>query len=420
MKKEGILIIFLLLLFSQPKKVLAQAVINEVLPNPAGEDSAGEWVEIYNTSETALDISGYKLKDADNHELIIGADYTDGGTLVAGKSWLLIKRNNHSTFSLNNTGSEEVSLWDNAGSPSKIDSFSYSDSDENKSWGRIPDGGSIHGDKLVPTPNGANVILPTATPQPTVTLTPAPTSIPPTVTPTLTSVPAPNSYSNIYISELMAYPEGGNEWVELYNNNDYEVDLFGWFLDDIAGGGKSPRMISGKVGRKSYKQYYLDDFFLNNDGDDVRLLNGSQTEKDKKTFTNSRKGKSWSKDSGGNWCETDPTPDAANPVCSSPTSTPVLTLTPTATEIPTVTPGFITTPAEEEILAEPTSKKVTNDAEVLGAKIIPTKGSDLKSEGNKFKISAGIFIFAGLMLLGLSGFYLFRENKNKKIVSDFL
>jgi hypothetical protein len=43
----------------------------------------------------------------------------------------------------------------------------------------------------------------------------------PTPSPTPTSTPTVNNYDNIFISEYLPYPESGNEWIELYNNNNF-------------------------------------------------------------------------------------------------------------------------------------------------------------------------------------------------------
>lgn len=192
-----------------------------------------------------------------------------------------------------------------------------------------------------PTPTSEPTLTPTSTPTPTE----VPATAVPTPTDTPTNTPAPNSYENIFVSEFMAWPESGNEWVELFNNNDSEVNLFGWYLDDITGGGKSPRPISGTISAKSYRQFFLDDFFLNNDGDDVRLLDGSQAEKDKKSFSSSTKGKSWSKDSSGDWCQMVPTPNSANSDCPNSAETPTLSPTPTLNLTLTPTPKTTLTPS---------------------------------------------------------------------------
>ncbi len=55
--------------------------------------------------------------------------------------------------------------------------------------------------------------------------------------------------SKVRINEvLMAPTSPANEWVELYNPTGQPVDVSGWYVDDVAGGGGSPKVIpSGTV-----------------------------------------------------------------------------------------------------------------------------------------------------------------------------
>ena len=243
---------------------------------------------------------------------------------------------------------------------------------------------------------------------PTLTPTPAPTP-----TPTPTSTPTPKDYSNIFISEFMAYPESGDEWVELYNNNDFEVDLYGWYIDDIAEGGSPPRQISGIISPKSQKQFSLNsNAYLNNGGDDVRLLNANQVEKDKVSFETTSKGKSWSKDKNGKWCQLDPSPNTPNPECpkeeDSPTSISTSTPTqkppsPTPTPKPTPTLKIVPTEANKsgEVLGEEEEATV-GEFYPLEATEEAKEVKEATSAGNKNsknKILGGIFIGAGLVAI---------------------
>lgn len=200
--------------------------------------------------------------------------------------------------------------------------------------------------------------------------TPEPSPSPtPTITPTPTPNPTPSStlsdYSNLFISEYLPYPDSGNEWIEIYNGNDSEVNLNGWFIDDVADSGSAPIDISGTIGGKIHKQFYLSDSFFNNNGDDVRLLNSSKTEKSKTSFSASTKAKSWSKDSVGNWCQTESTPNSENSSCPTPNPTPA-THSPTPSISPIAFPtlesrggtegGDIKETPSSQILGESTSK----------------------------------------------------------------
>jgi len=160
-----------------PSAVSAAPLINELLPDPSGNENTDEWVEIYNPDEISVDLAGYKLKDAAGHELVITADFCSGNTTVPAKGWLIVKRNNHADFSLNNSGAETVQFWPAAEANNPLDSFTYTDTTVDKSWGRVPDGGGIAAEKLDPTPGQANAPAPTptATPVPLQTPTPNPT-----------------------------------------------------------------------------------------------------------------------------------------------------------------------------------------------------------------------------------------------------
>jgi hypothetical protein len=192
-RKAPLIFLSFILFLSAASKTYAQIKINEVFPNPEGGsdvEKVEEWLELFNSSSEDIDVEGYKLKDAADHELIINSGHVDSTTVVPANGWLIIQRSGHLSFSLNN-GSETVSLSD-ADTDELIDTFSYEDSSEQKSWGRIPDGGTIHNELLDPTPGTANQPPPTPTPTPFPTPTPTPTPKPtPTPTPTPTKKPTP-------------------------------------------------------------------------------------------------------------------------------------------------------------------------------------------------------------------------------------
>ncbi len=112
--------------------------INEVLPDPIGSDSAplpqGEWIELYNTGETAIDAAGLKIKDKSENSVIISSSNTIETTLIYPRSYLVVYMNGNSM--LNNNGFEQVRLFR---SQTLIDEMSYSDSVRSYSWSKIDD-----------------------------------------------------------------------------------------------------------------------------------------------------------------------------------------------------------------------------------------------------------------------------------------
>lgn len=88
--------------------------ISELLPNPVGTDSnstipGGEWVELANTKNTSIDVSGWKLEDVVGQSLTISEsnsrDYSSGtavnSTVIPANGFLVVFRRT-SSFSLNN------------------------------------------------------------------------------------------------------------------------------------------------------------------------------------------------------------------------------------------------------------------------------------------------------------------------------
>lgn len=101
-----------------------EIVINEFIANPAVvSDSNGEWVEIHNTTETAINIDGWALSDENSSHTIDA-----GGTLlVPANDKLTLCRNDdpdenggvvcdyeYSSFTLTNSGGE-IALADDGG-----------------------------------------------------------------------------------------------------------------------------------------------------------------------------------------------------------------------------------------------------------------------------------------------------------------
>ena len=148
---------FVFLLF--PKPVAAKIWINELMPDPEGEDEGNEWVELYNDSGTEINLDLYVLEDKneDRNPIL--------GTIVDYK---VVYRNELSSFTLVNTGENTIKLYSPGDPLILVDTLIYNGSSKGKSWGRIPDGGSISSSKLDPTPGRANSLA-TSPPTPTAT-----------------------------------------------------------------------------------------------------------------------------------------------------------------------------------------------------------------------------------------------------------
>ena len=137
---KGLLIIFMASLFSSIYCLQAyattnnQILINEVELNPAGTDTGTEKVELYNPSNTGIDVSGWTISSTAGRTATV---VINEGTTIPPKGYLIAVRDSQQW--LDNTG-EGINLRNDLGL--LIDSvgpFSDQDNDES-TWQRSPDG----------------------------------------------------------------------------------------------------------------------------------------------------------------------------------------------------------------------------------------------------------------------------------------
>jgi hypothetical protein len=247
-----------------------QIRISEFLPNPIGIDSGNEWVELYNASSQAVDLTGWVIIDSAAGGFESTSAVKLNSVSVPGGAYLQIAIP-AGKFALNNSGSDNVRLyWPNG---ELIDEVQYSEPvKENLTWCLIADNYQW----CEPTPGLVNLALV----QPTPTPTPTPVAIP-TPTPTPTSI----DYSNhlIEIVEVLPDPPGadsGKEYVVVYNRGSTTINLKGWILDDgaeedVIG---SSALVLPEVVLASGQEYKVimpsGRFALDNSaGDTVRLFN---------------------------------------------------------------------------------------------------------------------------------------------------
>lgn len=64
--------------------IKVRIIINEFLPNPVGNDEEGEWIELYNDSETDVPLKGWRLEDAS------GQKYSFKDEVIKAKDFLVL------------------------------------------------------------------------------------------------------------------------------------------------------------------------------------------------------------------------------------------------------------------------------------------------------------------------------------------
>jgi competence protein ComEC len=112
-----------------------QILINEVEPNPPGTDNGTEKVELYNPSNTGIDVSGWTVSSTAGRTATV---VINEGTTIAPKDYLIIGRDSQQQW-LDNIG-EGIIVRNELGI--LIDSvgpFSDQDNDES-TWQRSPNG----------------------------------------------------------------------------------------------------------------------------------------------------------------------------------------------------------------------------------------------------------------------------------------
>jgi Lamin Tail Domain len=219
-----------------------QIQINELLPNPSGTDSGSEWVELYNSGSSAVDLSGWWLEAGTSASGGYSADdlFPEGTTLAPGE-WLLIGQADvvgaelslGVTLGNDTTNADALRLvdcngltadtviWGGANTEGWLDDLGMVAAAiapvpvEGASLERVEDGLDTEDLSLdfavadYNSPGLSNAYIPDAC----------------------------AGSSAIKINEFMPNPEepeGGDEadyeWVELYNSSGAAVDLSGWTL----------------------------------------------------------------------------------------------------------------------------------------------------------------------------------------------
>lgn len=147
--------------------------VNEIKSTGGGADA----IELYNPGTSAIDLSGYVVKDNDDTR----TDKLPAGTVIEAGGYLVLSEGTHFTFGLGNGDSARLFMADGV---TLVDGHTYP-AHGDPSWGRCPSG---TGDFVVQT----TLTLGAANDCGTTSPSPSPTEPTPT-TPALPTVPWPGS-----------------------------------------------------------------------------------------------------------------------------------------------------------------------------------------------------------------------------------
>lgn len=344
-RKHFLKVVFLSLFFlSLSLPVLAEnflsVVINEIAWMGTNASYNNEWIELYNNTDSSINLDGWTLKTAD------GTPEINLSGVIPAQSFYLLERTDNDTVpeisadqiytgSLKNSG-ENLELYDN--SESLIDSVNCSS-------------GWFAGDnKTKQTMERINPLLESSPNNWTTSENPAGTpkaknsKEPSAQTETVQSEPEsellpekepqfelqPIIYpSGIIINEIIPSPEGPDdleEWIELKNLNNEKVNLYQWKIQDTTGSVTTYTFPEGiKIEPKSFLVLSrpTTKITLNNSGDALLLIQPNGNTLDKITYGKAPRGQSYNRIPTGQavsswaWSAT-PTPGSANIIPSIP------------------------------------------------------------------------------------------------------
>lgn len=124
--------------------------------------------------------------------------------------------------------------------------------------------------------------------------------------------------SGIFINEILPNPEGADEtdeWIEIFNSNNFDVDLSGWQIQDTAGTPATYTISKdAKILANGFLVFKRPDtkIMLNNDEDGINLLTPDKKIIDSVNFIKAQLGQSYSKASSGWAWSTTLTPSTIN------------------------------------------------------------------------------------------------------------
>lgn len=352
------------ILNSEEKIYPSGVIINELLPNPQGDDSENEFIELKNLTDQEIDLEGWKIEDAAGIKFVISSQKLTN-TKISAKGFFVLWRKD-SKIALNNSGTEILKLYQP--NNNLVDFVQYS--------GTVQDDHSYSFDgsnnwfwSTQATPGQENVIIKINQKPKAVISAPNKALLGEEII-----FDASDSYdldgdvltyvwdfgdgtrkseilvkhtykkagkyniklevkdifgvadtakttieilsgekinllssleAEILITEFLPNPKGSDEqeWIEIYNAGAKEINLDGWFLDDIDGGSKPYKIKEKTILPGEYLVFYRQEtkIVLNNTFDSVQLLDSEGNLFSEIYYEKSKEGFSYALDENGDW-----------------------------------------------------------------------------------------------------------------------
>ena len=382
--------IFIFFVFILPVPVYAELIITEVYPAPS--QGSYEWIEVYNPGIEPVDTSPLYLEDESGKKI-----YFPDMTILPDTYSIATASN-----ILNNSG-DTILLKTTEGAV--LDKVVYTmNISSSESYSRCSDSNNFSlATKITKGTSNALLCTSSPTPPPTPTKVTTITQTPPLVSPTI----AVEQDIRIIISEIYPYPnQDEQEWVEVYNPVNTDIQLTNWYIDDIENGGASPVAFSATVPALGYATVLLPKHILNNGGDTVRLLNSHHFLIASARYEKSTRGLSIGKVEmlEDILCEMEATPGRANSTCREEQQD-------TESKIPMANPVVSSTDTDTKLLTPKNSspKKVLPQKKTNTFPKLPEQAQDRERENISYSFSPGqdsrpyVLFLTGSIILSLTG-----------------
>jgi len=362
-------------------------VINEIAWMGTNTSYSDEWIELYNNTNFPVNLDGWKLKAVD------GTPEINLFGIIPANGFFLLERTNDNTvpdipadwigsfgYGLNNQG-EKLELIDDSGNLiDMVDCSSGWFAGDNKTkqtmerinplmtidssnWqtSKNPEG----------TPKAGNSILTQYEPEPKESQEPE------------QKEEEQQTYStSIIFNEILPSPEGPdaeNEWIELFNKNDFDVNLSDWKIKDAIGSITTYTFPKDTIIKN---QSYLvvlrpeTKITLNNDADSLNLIQPNNEVIDTVSYEKAPRRESYSlTNSGWSWSQ-ELTPGQVN---------------------------LIKQPKDTKIILKEKSSEIKQDIlkeeERMLASVLKETPENSNDFSNVFLIALSIAIFSGIVIL---------------------
>lgn len=340
-------------------------IVNEVLPNPKGSDTQGEFIELKNIGAADIDLTGWKIGDASSKRYTIKSG--DPPSIILKPKEFFVLYRSVTGIALNNSGAESAKIFspdgalvhqiEYSGSAPEDQSFAKDDAEyfwtstptpgkeniitrENQTPAAVistPEGAEIgeiinfdgsdstdpDGDELIfswnfgdggeaagananhiyPTPGKYKIIL---TVKDALGALDTAEQFIAVTNPDSANKIIPPDEQLIFINEIIPNPEGSDdaEWLEIKSISIEPIDLSGWKLDDDEGGSRPYKIPEGTIiapGQFLIFKKSETKLAFNNTYDAARLLDPDGEIFFETSYDEVPEGASWARGDDGNF-----------------------------------------------------------------------------------------------------------------------